>query len=159
MDMISMYENSDMLEWFKTHKPTYFDHIRFNMGFLQDLINILGCICIRCGKLLPVNENDEEIVKLLKNKQGEQCFHEITTLCKKFLYCHRCGMPVHKIYIDKKYDNMLVAECNGRELFLSPELCYEILRFIPNEDYIIMGFDPIKLRPEDMILIKISDYH
>ncbi|XWV25257.1 dna-directed rna polymerase subunit 1 [Tupanvirus deep ocean] len=156
--------------------PGHFGHIRFvepvfHMGFLPFLKNILSCICIRCNKLL-VYKNEEEISKLLKNKQGKQRFYEIRSLCKGVTHCQKenygCGTPAHKITIDKKYGNVfLLAEAvkkNGdaeeagdtkkrAPQILTPQLCYDILKAVSDEDCMIMGFDPDKSRPEDMIIV------
>src|SRR5271154_2207312 len=155
--------------------PGHFGHIKlvepvFNMGFLLFLKNILSCICIRCHKLL-VYKNEDAISKLLKNKQGKQRFAEIRSICKSVTHCQRtnygCGTPVHKITIDKKYSNVFLlaepikssSEVDEGEIkkrvpqILTPQLCYDILRSVSNEDCIVMGFDPNKSRPEDMIIV------
>ena len=155
--------------------PGHFGHIRFvepvfHMGFLLLLKNILSCICIRCHKLL-VYKNEEEISKLLKNKHGKQRFAEIRSICKGVTHCQRenygCGIPAHKITIDKKYGNVfLLAEAirkNGDDenaetkkrapQILTPQLCYDILRSVSDQDCMVMGFDPEKSRPEDMIIV------
>lgn len=154
--------------------PGHFGHIRFvepvfHMGFLIYLKNILSCVCIRCGKLL-VYKNEEEISKLLKNKQGKQRFDEIRTLTKGVTHCQKnnygCGTPAHKIRIEKKFGNVLLladtvkrgtdeeGETKKRAPYsLTPQLCYDILRSVSDEDCMIMGFDPNKSRPEDMIII------
>ena len=137
--------------------PGHFGHIRFvepvfHMGFLIYLKNILSCICIRCNKLL-VHKNEDEIARLLKNKQGKQRFQEIRTICKSVTHCQKenygCGTPAHKISIDKRYTNVfLLAEAVKRngELemenkkrtaqILTPQLCYDILRSVSDEDCI-----------------------
>jgi DNA-directed RNA polymerase II subunit RPB1 len=156
--------------------PGHFGHIKFvdpvfHMGFLPYLKSILSCICIRCNKLL-VYKNEDEISKLLQNKQGKQRYNEIKNLIKGVTHCQKanrgCGTPVHKITIDKKYgDVSLLAEPikKGSDMeddkdkkkrepkILTPELCYNILRGISNEDCMIMGIDPTKSRPEDMIIV------
>lgn len=156
--------------------PGHFGHIRFvepvfHMGFLLYLKNIFSCICIRCNKLL-VYKNEAEISKLLKNKQGKQRFNEIRNICKSITHCQKenygCGTPAHKITIEKKYGNVyLLAEPvkkttdNEEEgetkkitkQILSPQLCYDILKSVSDEDCMIMGFDPSKSRPEDMIIV------
>jgi DNA-directed RNA polymerase II subunit RPB1 len=38
------------------------------------------------------------------------------------------------------------------ERILTPDMCYDILRNISDKDCIVMGFDPKKSRPEDMII-------
>ncbi len=153
--------------------PGHFGHIKFmepvfHMGYISYLKNILSCICIRCNKLL-VYKNEAEISKLLKNKQGKQRFSDIRAITKNVTHCLRngCGTPAHKITIDKKYGNcVLLAEAVKKPTdaddttfrkrtpqCLTPQLCYDILRAVSNEDCMIMGFDPKKSRPEDMIII------
>lgn len=152
--------------------PGHFGHIKlvepvFHMGFLQYIKNILSCICIRCHKLL-VYKNEDKINKLLKNKQGKQRFAEIKSICKSVTHCQKenygCGAPAHKITIDKKYGNVLLLaepikhgededETKKRSPhFVTPQQCYNILRPVTDEVYTIMGFDPKKSRPEDMII-------
>jgi len=159
--------------------PGHFGHIKFvepvfHMGFLSNLKSILSCICIKCHKLL-VYKNEEEIAKLIQNKQGKQRYNEIKNLNRGITHCQKanygCGTPVHKITIDKKYGNVaLLAEPirkgsdadDDREKkkrepkILMPDLCYNVLRGISNEDCIIMGMDPTKSRPEDMIIVNFS---
>lgn len=155
--------------------PGHFGHIKFvepvfHMGFLIILKNILNCICIRCNKLL-VYKNEDQISRLLKNKQGKQRFQEIRALTKKVTHCQKenygCGTPAHKITIDKKNGVMLLAEPqtkntdlgdgedkkNKNRRVLTPQLCYDILRAVSNEDCMILGLDPTKSRPEDMIIV------
>ncbi|MEM3062489.1 MAG: hypothetical protein QW303_02940 [Nitrososphaerota archaeon] len=154
--------------------PGHFGHIRlvepvFHMGFLTLLKNVLSSICIRCNKLL-VYKNEAEISKMIKNKHGKQRFAEIRALTKGITHCQRenygCGTPAHKITIDKKYGNVfLLAEPVGKSeespeimkrrapQILTPQLCYHILRSISDKDCMVMGFDPEKSRPEDMIIV------
>ena len=157
--------------------PGHFGHIKFvepvfHMGYLLMFIkNILSCVCIRCHKLL-VYKNEKEIASLLKNKYGKQRFAEIRSICKGVTHCQKdnsgCGTPVHKISIDKRNGNIFVlaepirktneideaGEARKRSpQILTPQFCYDILKSISDEDCIIMGFDPKKSRPEDMIIV------
>lgn len=155
--------------------PGHFGHIKFvepvfHLGYLIYVKNILSCICIKCSRLL-VHKNEKEINALLKNKQGKKRFFEIRALTKNVTHCQRvgCGVPAHKISDNKKigYDFILAEPINkssdtNESAFskkkkspqsLSAQFCYNILRAIPNEDIIIMGFDPKRSRPEDMITI------
>jgi len=155
--------------------PGHFGHIKFvepvfHMGFLQLLKNILSCICIRCNKLL-VYKNEDEIARLLKNKHGKQRFNEIRAICKGVTHCQKenygCGTPAHKITIDKKYGNVTILANAVKKnddieekdkkkrspQSLTPQLCYDILKAVSNEDCMVMGFDPAKSRPEDMVIV------
>lgn len=156
--------------------PGHFGHIKFvepvfHMGFLLFLKNILSCICIRCNKLL-IYKNENEVAKLLKNKHGKERFAAIRSICKSVTHCQKdnygCGTPAHKITIDKKYGNVfLLAEAIKKTgdveeqgdikkrapQILSPQLCYDILKAVSDEDCMVLGFDPKKSRPEDMIIV------
>jgi len=150
--------------------PGHFGHIKmaeavFHVGFLPYLKTILSCICIICNELL-VHKNQDEIAKLLKYKHGKQRFDEIKTIVKGITHCNHCGTPAHKIKKETKYSNIyLIAEParkNGEDSasnkknvqqFLTPQLCYDILHGVTDENYRIMGFDPTKAHPKDMVII------
>uniref|UniRef100_A0A6C0LQ64 DNA-directed RNA polymerase n=1 Tax=viral metagenome TaxID=1070528 RepID=A0A6C0LQ64_9ZZZZ len=156
--------------------PGHFGHIKFvepvfHMGYLPYIKIILSCICIRCHKLL-VYKNEDEVARLLKNKTGKQRFAEIKNLTKGVTYCQKtnygCGTPAHHIYIDKKNTNVFLlavpikrsgdSDDTGEDKkkrtpqILTPQFCYDMLRLISDEDCMIMGMDPKKSRPEDMII-------
>lgn len=151
--------------------PGHFGHIHltepvFHVGFITYLKTILSCICIRCNKLL-IHKNEEEIVRLTKNKIGKQRFDEIRNAVKGVTHCHSCGTPAHKIKKETPSSNIyLIAEPvkrsgdddgNGKKRnlrILTPQLCYDILKLVSDEDYRILGFDPTVSRPEDMIIVE-----
>jgi len=154
----------------------HFGHIKlsepvFHNGFVNDVKRVLECVCIRCSKLL-VYKTEAEIAHLSKTKSGKQRFADIFAACKKISHCQKenygCGTPVHNIQVDKKNGSIsILAEAVRKNtddgqagVFqkrtrqnLSPMDCYQIMRSISNEDCIIMGYEPEKSRPEDMILI------
>lgn len=150
--------------------PGHFGHIRltepvFHVGFITYLKTILSCICIRCNRLL-VHKNEEDISRLAKNKSGKQRFDEIRSAIKGVSHCHNCGTPAHKIKKETPSSNIfLLAEPVKRSgdddgggkkrnpRILTPQLCYDILKLVPDEDYRIMGFNPAVSRPEDMIIV------
>jgi DNA-directed RNA polymerase II subunit RPB1 len=156
--------------------PGHFGHTKliepvFQMGYLPFVKNILSCICIRCGKLL-VRKNEEVIANLIKKKNPKQRFIDIRNACKRVTHCEKtgygCGIPSHKITIEKKYGNVvLVAEPNKKTSdneeknefskkatrIITPQTCYDIFRKISDTDCIVLGIDPSKSRPEDMIMV------
>ena len=141
----------------------------FHMGFYDYIISLLRCICIKCSKLL-IYKNEDEIMEMLKSKKGKNRLVEIKNMVKNITHCQKtnygCGAPVPKIKADKKKTTVeinivaeyLVAgitEDNAdkkvvREV-LTPALVYNILKNISDQDCLIMGIDPKKTRPEDMI--------
>ena len=116
---------------------------------------------------------------MIRNKYGKVRFAEIKKLTSGIKYCQRtdyaCGSPVP--VITKKIVNtgntsgsiLLQAETElsgvseedgGNPLgkkrvieILKPKTVYNILKNVSDLDYQIMGFDTVKARPEDMIII------
>jgi DNA-directed RNA polymerase II subunit RPB1 len=140
----------------------------FHMGFYDYVISILRCVCIKCSKIL-VYKNEKEIMDILKNKTGKGRLNEIKNLVKNVTYCQKafygCGAPVPKIKSDKKKTSevYIVAEYllsssteedpekKPIKETLTPNLVYNILKNISDTDCMIIGFDPKKNRPEDLI--------
>jgi DNA-directed RNA polymerase II subunit RPB1 len=162
--------------------PGHFGHIKleepvYHIGYIPFIKKILGCICIKCSKLL-VYKNEKEIDEMLKTKTGKARFAEIRNLCKNVNYCQQvnygCGAPVPKIIVDIKKSTSainIIAEVimstlskdeqTGKTLdtkkkikqIITPKMCYNILKNISDIDCQIMGLDPKKSRPEMMIIM------
>lgn len=152
----------------------HFGHMKleekvYHMGYLDTVVKILNCICVRCSKLL-VYKNELDIIDILKNKKGKNRLTEFRNLVKNVTYCikgnYGCGAPVPKIKSDKKkstaiinivaeYVNNIVTEDNPDKKpikeILTPERVYQILKNISDQDCYVLGFDPKKNRPEDFI--------
>jgi DNA-directed RNA polymerase II subunit RPB1 len=142
----------------------------YHLGYFEHVISILKCVCIKCSKLL-VYKNEEDIIELLKSKKGKNRLNEIKNLVKSVSNCQKanygCGNPVPKIKSEKKKSTIeinIVAEYplpnqqvdDGIEKkpikeILTPMLVYNILKNISDRDCLILGIDPTKSRPEDMI--------
>jgi len=149
----------------------------WHLGFINIIKNILGCICIRCSKLLlHPTKPIEEINKVIRNKYGKIRFAEIKKLTSGMKYCQRqdysCGAPVPiitkrissttgTIQLQAETELSGVSEENGGNEtgkkriieILKPKVVYNILKNVSDLDYQIMGFDTEKARPEDMIII------
>lgn len=152
----------------------HFGHIElaesaFHIGFLPWVKKILSCICLKCSKLL-VNKNEDDMMEMLKNKSGKQRLAIVRNLVKNVSYCSKpgygCGTPVAKIKEEKKKSTgaiSLIAELTFKgskgseggdkkiKQILTPEDCYIKLKNISDVDCMILGIDPKKSRPEDMI--------
>ena len=143
----------------------------FHLGYFEHIISILRCVCIKCSKLL-VYKTEEEIIELLKSKKGKNRLNEMKNLVKSINYCQKanygCGNPVPKIKAEKKKSTIeinIVAEYAIQNLnqpddnidkkpikeILTPLLVYNILKNISDSDCLILGIDPTKSRPENMI--------
>jgi len=149
----------------------------FHFGFLDTVKNILSCVCLKCSKLL-INKEDKNIDEMLKNRFGKNRFNEIKRITSNATYCQRsdynCGAAVPKIKKETKNTGLiqLVAEYvlgqqNTEENIesqendftkkkikeiLHPYLVFDILRNISDTDCRILGLDPSKSRPENLII-------
>jgi len=144
-----------------TYCPGHFGHITlaekiFHTKFLSYVEKILNCVCIKCSNLLIDKKKSKTI--------GKNKLAEIIKETNKIDACRVCGTPKSKIKKDIKKQIAqinLVAEYNikntetGEEkkisLVLSPEICYNILHNISDEDWGYMGFKKNN-RPESMII-------
>ena len=150
----------------------------WHMGFINTVKSIMACICIRCSKLL-INKSIDEINQVIRNKYGKVRFAEIKKLTSGIKYCQRtdyaCGSPVPvitkkiintgntsgSILLQAETELSGVSEEDGGNLLgkkrvieiLKPKTVYNILKNVSDLDYQIMGFDTVKARPEDMIII------
>lgn len=161
-----------------SHCTGHFGHIVlavpvFNMKFFDHVLSVLKCVCIKCSKLL-VYKNESEIMEILKTKKGKNRLNEIKNIVKNVGYCQKancgCGSPVPKIkdenkpssvdiHITAEYTTTNATEENPdkkpiKEL-LTAQMVYNILKNISDKDSLILGIDPTKSRPEDMIHLKI----
>lgn len=154
----------------------HFGHIElseyvYHPGYLPIVHKILTCVCTRCSKLL-LYKNEEEIKKILRTKSQKERLAYIRASVKNVTHCQKsnygCGTPVPKINIDKKkgsgainiigeYDLEGSKDDDGNEgrkknrLIFTPDIVHDILSRISDEDCRILGMDPDRSRPEDMI--------
>jgi len=155
--------------------PGHFGHTDlaepvFHFGFIESVKNIMGCICIRCSKLL-IYKTEKEMNDILKNRIGKARFDEIKRLTSNITYCqnpdYSCGAPISSIRIHES-GIQLIAETKVEEgeegtiisnkgkqkiqEILSAEDTYNILKNVSDIDCRIMGFDPLLNRPENLII-------
>ena len=153
----------------------HFGHIQlaepiFHMGYIAHVKKILGCICLKCSKLL-IYKNEDELANMLKTRHGRSRLNEVRNIVKNVQYCQNpkygCGNPVTKIKIEinkktgainltSEITQTGVPDDDGdghkkKKSILTPQICYHILKNISDADCIILGMDPTKSRPEDMI--------
>ncbi len=147
----------------------------FHFGFLNHLITVMKCICLKCSNILI--ERTEENLKRFSNKSGKIRFREIKDMVKNINYCNVCGTPVPKIkkevketsasiriVLEKEVGTSNVDEATGETMegtkivrdYLSPRMCYHILRNVSDMDAYLLGFNVNESRPEDMILTRFA---
>lgn len=183
MGVIDNYSTCDTCNLTSMNCPGHFGHIElaeplFHVEFLKFIPKILNCICLRCARV-RVNKTEKEIINMLKtHKSPKQRFAEIRSLTKNISYCQRagngCGTPAPKIKIVTKKNPgtvEIIAQTDIKKLSedgetldkkkktiqrtLTPEICKNILRLIPDNDCLIMGLDPNISRPNELILTQL----
>lgn len=155
-----------------TYCVGHFGHIDlaevvFHVGYLPFTHKILSCVCRRCSKLLT-NKNENDIKEIVKTKTGKERMAYIKSIAKNMTVCQNpnggCGAPVPKIKIEVKKTSgsiNIIAETDienkddneGKKKLrqeLTPDMVYDILKNISDEDCKIMGMDPERSRPENM---------
>jgi DNA-directed RNA polymerase II subunit RPB1 len=161
-----------------TYCVGHFGHIDlaevvFHIGYLPFVHRTLSCICIRCSNLL-VNKNENEIKEMLKTKTPKERMAYFKSASKNVTYCNNpsfgCGAQIPKIKIEKKKKSAeinIIAEIDIKEegkdgkeskndkkklrQILTPDIIYDILKNISDDNCVILGYDPKRSRPEDML--------
>ena len=159
---------TDGLDYMKT--PGYFGHIElarpvFYIQFLNTVIKILRCICIKCSKLKICKEKYCYLLKLKYKERWDAIFK----LSNKIFRCGEdtdCGCGTkqpNKIYKEglatifaewANLEGILDEEGNKKEkltMRMTPEIVLKIFRRISDEDVSFMGFSPIWSRPDWMV--------
>jgi len=154
---------TDGLDYMMT--PGYFGHIElskpvFYIQYLNTIIKILRCSCIKCGKILISKEKYKHALK----KQGEERWNYIFALASKVKRCGEdtedgCGCK-QPSKIKKEGLATLIGEWDNIEgasdeekltMKFTPEITLKIFRRISDEDVTFMGFSPVWSRPDWMI--------
>ena len=151
----------------------------YHYGFLDHAKNALSCICLKCSKILLVNDI-KEVENILQNKFNKTRHNEIRKIISNTNFCPNCNAPVPKIKRETKESGSikLIAEYaisnnSGEEgtegvtgdigtdgdfvkkkqkEIIYASMAYDILRNISDSDCRIIGFDPTKMRPENFII-------
>lgn len=145
----------------------------FHYGFLNHMITLLKCICMKCSNILI--ERTEDNMKRFQNKPGKIRYKEIKDMTKNINYCYVCGTAVPKIkkevketsasiriILEKEVGASMVDETTGVTTegtkivrdYLSPRQCYNIFRNVSDMDAYLLGFNVSEARPEDLILTR-----
>tara|TARA_Y100000768_G_scaffold331495_1_gene270734 strand:+ start:4112 stop:8506 length:4395 start_codon:yes stop_codon:yes gene_type:complete len=138
----------------------------FHFGLLNNIKNILSCICLKSSKLL-INLEDQKFSYILNFKKKKR-FLEIKKHCS-MVQITDVGVQVPNIKIDIKNSIInIIAEYNISNIKIDDELpkkkikevlnatdIYNIFKNISDIDWINLGFDPQLYRPEDMLIINL----
>ena len=155
--------------------PGHFGHTQFvaplfHYGYFEKYVKgILDCICLRSSRLL-IHKNPNELNKLVRQYNGRKRFLEIKKASQGITESD-VGVPVPKIKVEKKKSTgaiYLVAETSISNVInddgevedkkvikedLDASDVYNIFRNITNIDFELLGFNPKKYRPEDLLIL------
>jgi DNA-directed RNA polymerase II subunit RPB1 len=154
---------TDGLDYMQT--PGYFGHIDlarplFYIQYLNTVIKIARCTCVKCSKLLISKEKYKQALEM----QPEARWNYVFSLASKVKRCGEdtsdgCGCK-QPSKIKKEGLSTLIAEWEPMEgvtdeeqlkLNMTPEVLLKQFRRISDEDVSFMGFSPIWSRPDWMI--------
>jgi DNA-directed RNA polymerase II subunit RPB1 len=141
--------------------PGYFGHIElakpvFYIQYLDTVVNIAQCICIKCSKLLINKEKYSSFLSLPSDKRWKQ----VHALCHKITRCGEssemgCGCKQPTKYKQEGFSTIIaewkVPDTPPISLKVTPEMFIKIFRRISDDDISFMGFSPLWSRPEWMI--------
>jgi len=160
---------TDGLNYMKT--PGYFGHMElarpvFYIQYLNTILKILRCVCIKCSKLLLSKSKHKHI---LETKNARDRWLYVFPTASKIARCgddtcDGCGCKQPK-KIQKEGLATIIAEWanidgiadddgNIKEkltMRLTPEIVLKIFRRISDEDVTFMGFSPTFSRPDWMV--------
>ena len=141
--------------------PGHFGHIELaepvlHIAFVDDIHKLLLVTCRSCNRIkLPQEELSAYRAKLT-NKHAyaiiaiENIRDEIIDKAKKIKTCPHCGKQQYEIIFTKP--TMFIEKTDAGENRLLPITIRERLTHMPDDDLILLGFDPKSARPEWFIL-------
>ena len=156
---------TDGLDYMET--PGYFGHIElarpvFYIQYLNTVMKILRCVCIKCSKLKISKINYKQALKM----SGEERWNYVFKLASNVTRCGEdsedgCGCLQPKKYkkeglatLFAEWDNiagLTEDEKDKLNMKLTPEIVLKIFRRISDDDVNFMGFSPVFSRPDWMI--------
>ena len=157
---------TDGLNYMQT--PGYFGHIElarpiFYIQYLNTILKILRCVCVKCSKLLIDKSKYDYLLKLDSQKRWLKVFKLASkvTRCGDET-CNGCGCKQPRKIMKEglatliaEWDNMGdSSESNSKEkltMKMTPEEVLKIFRRISDEDVTFMGFSAVWSRPDWMI--------
>lgn len=123
--------------------------------YYKSIATLLKCFCKQCNRLL-LTEDQIELSGLIKLK-GERRYNKILERIEKIDICSHCSSPQPKI-IFKSKDNNIIMEFKGGKgeskisIIMEVDDIKKIFDNIPDRDVELLGFDPSRIHPKNLIL-------
>ena len=145
--------------------PGYFGHIKlvkpvFYIQYLETIIDIMKCVCHKCGKLLISKDINKDLLKLDNTKR----WNCVLDLCKQpnLKRCgdettNGCGCLVPNKIKKDGFSNIITEwssdsdDSENMSLKMTPEMVINLFKKISDVDVDFMGFSSVWARPEWMI--------
>ncbi len=148
------------------HCPGHFGRIELakpviNIGYSRLLKYILNMTCPQCGKVLLPDAERKELIRRARKfweehpnkKIDDEIFKEAQKRVNKYLSksnkCPHCEARVELVDL-KEFYKFIVKEPEPRRLW--PNEIRDRLERIPDEDAMILGFNPERARPEWIVI-------
>ena len=151
--------------------PGYFGHIElarpvFYIQYLNTILKILRCVCIKCSKLLISKNKHKHILEKMDARHRWLYVFPIASKISRCGddTCDGCGCKQPKKIMKEglatiiaewsNVDNIADDDGNIKDkltMRLTPEIVLKIFRRISDEDVSFMGFSPTFSRPDWMV--------
>jgi DNA-directed RNA polymerase subunit A' len=128
-----------------------------HIGYVRHIHQILNMTCSSCGKILVPEEKRQALIQEAREywerndaeKIDDELYRKVRKAVKSYLSkhdtCPHCGAPVQKVALTEVY-KFMIKEPEPRKLW--PTEIREWLEKIPDEDVMVLGFNPERARPE-----------
>lgn len=158
---------TDGLDYINT--PGYFGHIElsrpvFYIQYIQTIIKILKCVCIKCSKLLIDKQKYNHCLDMNGDERWNYIFNQASKIkrcgedcengcgCKQPFRIKKQGLATIIADWDPKlFKDMENFDEKNLSMKLIPELVLKIFKHISDEDVNFMGFNNLWSRPDWMI--------
>jgi DNA-directed RNA polymerase II subunit RPB1 len=155
---------TDGLDYIKT--PGYFGHIElarpvFYIQYLNHVMKILRCVCLKCSKLLISKEK----YNYLLTNPSEKRWNKVFALASKIKRCGECNEDgcgckqpdklkkegLATLFAEWSNVENVVSDTSKLTKMITPEMVIKIFKKITDDDVHFMGFNPNWSRPEWMV--------
>jgi DNA-directed RNA polymerase beta' subunit len=134
--------------------PGHFGHIELNTFimhpmYMRYITNFLKCVCVKCYRVVLTDDH----LKLdgISKSNGDTRFEKCVERLEKVDSCYHCDSPKPKITFQQK-TNDISMKIKEKKIILSDSDIKKVFDNIPDEDVILLGFNPEFMHPKNLIL-------
>jgi DNA-directed RNA polymerase beta' subunit len=116
---------------------------------MRHITNFLKCICVKCYRVVLTDDH----LKLdgLTKSNGETRFEKCVERLEKVDSCYFCDSPKPKITYQQKTNDISI-KFKEKRMILSDSDIKKMFDNIPDEDVILLGFNPSFMHPKNLVL-------